>query len=639
MRPPVALSLLVALAGLHTSAQALPLRKGESLAAEAPVHRLIVKLRDDAPDARRRGLPARVADLAAASGVSLAFQREMAGGAALARLPAALPPAAARALAERLQRSPLVEYAAPDQLRRPSDGLSISIPPLQPNDTHWGSQWNLMAPAGLSEGETTVGGANLPAAWAASNGSIGSSTPVVAVLDTGVLPHPEFGSRLLPGYDFISYAFTANDGDLRDSDASDPGNWISAAEADTGYCVGQAEQDSSWHGTQVAGVVAAQGNNASAIAGIAWNARILPVRVLGKCGGYDSDILDALRWAAGLSVSGVPANPTPADVLNLSFGAPGACSAAYAAAFRDVRAAGATVVAATGNEAGYEIQSPANCANVIAVTGHAIDGTSYFYGNVGPEVAISAPAGGYGTDPDGNGQGNSTPVVVLFNSGTTTPGPTWTVDYWEGTSLAAPHVAGAIALIRTLQPNAGPDVVRTLLTSHARAFPAGSWCALSGRPQSGSCGAGLLDVAQVVAAAAAMVEANLPPVATALPAQLGRAGQAFSLRLTADDPNGDTLTWTAVTLPAGATLSTSGHFSWSAPVAGVHELVYEVSDGLATDGPVTVQLNISPAPAAAVGGGGSLSPGWLAALVLLGLRRWRQAREGQGGRPAPGRRT
>jgi serine protease len=444
---------------------------------------------------------------------------------------------------------------------------------------------------------------------------------VIAVLDTGVLPHPELGGRLLPGYDFISYTFTANDGDGRDSDARDPGNWISAAEADTGACVGQAAQDSDWHGTQIAGIAAAQGNNASAIAGINWNTRILPVRVLGKCGGYDSDILDAIRWAAGLPVSGVPANPTPADVLNLSFGAPGACSAAYAAVFREVRATGASVVVSTGNEAAYEVLSPANCPNVIAVTGHAIDGTSYLYANVGPEVALSAPAGGYATDPDGMGGGSGAPLTVLFNSGTTSPTASWTLALWEGTSLAAAHVSGTLALVRGLLPDADPDQMKSLLTDNVRPFPAGSWCALADRPQSGRCGAGLLDVGKVMTAVQALVPANQAPVALPLGVQAGRAGQALDLYLTASDANGDALTWTAVTLPAGATLGADGHFHWGSPAAGLHELVYTVGDGSAKTGPVTVVLDVRAASAAT--GGGILSPGMLVILAIAGLRRRR----------------
>ena len=202
----------------------------------------------------------------------------------------------------------------------------------------------------------------------------GHSSVVVAVIDTGIVNHQDSNGagiapfsatyvpngRFLPGYDLISENnsglgtnFVANDGDGRDPDPSDPGDWLTPADkALSSQCDdGSAGQtDSSWHGSHVAGIIAATANNATGVAGIGWNVRILPVRALGKCGGSLSDIAEAIRWSAGGAVAGVPANTTPAKVINLSLGVATACSMTMQSAVDAARAAGAVVVAATGND-------------------------------------------------------------------------------------------------------------------------------------------------------------------------------------------------------------------------------------------------------------------------------------------------
>ncbi len=197
---------------------------------------------------------------------------------------------------------------------------------------------------------TAVGGANLPLAW---DYTTGSSGVIVAVIDTGISNHADLNGvsggatytpagRFLPGYDFVSSAngatlpanFVSNDGNGRDADPSDPGDWITVqektlypADCAIGETAPYQASDSSWHGTHMAGIVAATANNAAGIAGIGWNVRVLPLRALGKCGGDLSDIAEAVRWAAGLPVSGVPANPYPAQVISLSLGGGDTCSA------------------------------------------------------------------------------------------------------------------------------------------------------------------------------------------------------------------------------------------------------------------------------------------------------------------------
>ncbi|MEE7547807.1 S8 family serine peptidase, partial [Xanthomonas sp. Kuri4-1] len=168
-------------------------------------------------------------------------------------------------------------------------------------------------------------GINVRPAWDKATGN----GVVVAVIDTGITSHPDLDANILPGYDFISDTFVSRDGDGRDADPSDEGDWNPVQ----GECYTTPSPspitDSSWHGTHVAGTIAAVTNNAVGVAGTAYNAKIVPVRVLGRCGGYTSDIADAIVWASGGSVSGVPANANPAEVINMSLGGSGTCSTTY----------------------------------------------------------------------------------------------------------------------------------------------------------------------------------------------------------------------------------------------------------------------------------------------------------------------
>ena len=302
-------------AGLSTPAAAGQ-SVGASLAAMAnpaeSTDRLIVKMRDRSPAT----LPARIDALGLPHGVKLSYFRQMSGGSEVVRMNQRLSHAEAQALARRLERDPNVVFAEPDRRLYPQ----ATAPQLVPNDTRYAEQWHYYEAAG---------GINLPAAWYVTTGS---SSIVVAVIDTGVRSHAELDSRVLPGYDFIGDLAVANDGSGRDADASDPGDY---------GCGGRGA--SSWHGTHVAGTIGAASNNGAGVAGVNWTSKILPVRVLGVCGGYTSDIVDGLRWAAGIPVAGVPANPTPARVANLSLGGSGTCSATFQNAINDVVARGTVV--------------------------------------------------------------------------------------------------------------------------------------------------------------------------------------------------------------------------------------------------------------------------------------------------------
>jgi serine protease len=364
-----------------------------------------------------------------------------------------------------MARDPDVEYAEPDR---------IMVPLSTPNDPMYSQQWDFFE---------AKGGLNLPAAWDKSTGA-GIN---VAVIDTGYRPHADLTGQILPGYDFISNSAVAGDGSGRDSDASDAGDNTLAGQCGTG--IPAQDEASSWHGTHVAGTIAAKTNNGVGVAGVAYGARIVPARVMGKCGGYTSDIADAIVWASGGTVTGVPANANKARVLNLSLGGSGTCDATTQNAINSARSRGAVVVVAAGNSnVDASTSSPANCAGVITVAAVGRTGGKASYSNYGANVDVAAPGG------DG-----SAAIVSTWNAGTTTPAGD-SYGYMMGTSMATPHVAGVAALMLAKNPNLTPDEVEAKLKATARAFPA----ACPG------CGAGIVDAAAAVNAVTVAAVAQAP---------------------------------------------------------------------------------------------------------------------------------
>ena len=353
--------------------------------------------------------------------------------------------------AEMMARDPSIEYAEPDR---------IMTHMATANDPYYAQQWHYT---------DTVGGLRLPTAWDLSTGT----GVVVAVIDTGYRPHADLSGQHLPGYDFISSATIGNDGNGRDSDPSDPGDWVAAGEC----YAGSPASGSSWHGTHVAGTVAAKTNNSVGVAGVAYNAKMLPVRVLGKCGGYTSDIADAITWSSGGAVTGVPANANKARVLNLSLGGSGACDTTTQNAINGARSRGAVVIVAAGNDnMNVSNASPANCSGVVAVAATGKTGGRASYSNYGTLVDVAAPGG------DG-----SYSVISTLNTGTSVPGSDNYAGY-QGTSMATPHVAGVAALMLARNPALTPDEIESKLKSTARPFPA----ACSG------CGTGIVDATAAV---------------------------------------------------------------------------------------------------------------------------------------------
>ena len=463
------IGVLVALSIASTQAAAAtsernPVLKHSPAATDPTEQRILVKLRSSAAaSAHVQAQSVRVKTNATMQGLatraSLTFKesREITNGLHLLKVqPAAGEPI--EATIARLRADSAVETAEVDQRR-----FAHAVP----NDPLFTGQWYEQA--------TQAAGIDAITAW---DTTTGSNNVVIAELDTGVrYDHPDLlmagaNGKLLPGYDFVSDAAIANDGDGRDADASDPGDFISTADAATATFSGCTVENSSWHGTRVAGILGALSNNATGITGITWQPKILPVRVLGKCGGSDSDILDAMRWAAGLHVTGIPDNAHPAQIINMSLGGTGACTAAEQTVINEVVATGVTLVISAGNEGG-PVDSPANCAGVAGIAGLRNVGTKVGFSSLGPEVALASPGGNCI-----NASGACLfSIDTTINNGTTSPGTNGYTDQMFpnlGTSFSAPIVTGITGLMISVNANLKPAQVIARLKEGAKTFPVSS---------------------------------------------------------------------------------------------------------------------------------------------------------------------
>ncbi|WP_374472825.1 S8 family peptidase [Arenimonas sp.] len=364
-----------------------------------------------------------------------------------------------------------------------------------PNDTYYYLQW------GYNDADA---GIRADAAWDIANGE----GIVVAVLDTGITNHSDLNANILPGYDMIWDPEVSVDGDGRDADPSDPGD----------YWAGR--PTSSWHGTHVAGTIAAVTNNAKGVAGTAWGAKVMPVRVLGRYGGYTSDIADGITWASGGNVPDVPSlEPARvADVINMSLGGSGACGI-YQEAIDGANARGTTVVVSAGNDNFDAINKrPANCGGVISVASITSASARSGFSNYGASVDIAAPG---------------STIASTLNAGATVPAGEG-YAYYSGTSMAAPHVAGAIALAQSRRLTLGLPLwtpaqaeAQVKATAYAMAVPC---------PE--GCGAGIVNAhALALAAGGGPLQAELGAYLSERPAAITYGREAtFGIQVRSRGP-------------------------------------------------------------------------------------------------------
>lgn len=562
-----------------------------------------------APTARRERAEAaareRLARVAQSAGVAMRNQRALGPQSRLLLFTQMQHGAALDGALRRMRLHPEVESVEPDVLMK-----RLAVPS---DPDYLTRQWYLQPPQ--------TGGAAAINAEQAWDRSTGSANLTVAVLDTGVrLQHPELAGQLQPGYDFVSEVEFAGDGDGRDADPSDPGDWVASSGnpapvqqlVNAGLCDAE---DSSWHGTFIAGQIGALTGNAQGIAAIGWSPKVLPVRVAGKCGAFLSDLLDGMRWAAGIAVAGAPANAHPARVINLSFGGNGPCTPEYQSAINDITAAGSLLVVAAGNSAG-PLQRPADCQKVLAVGAVAQSGAKAFYSSWGPAMGLMAPGG---TGP------LSTRIWGLDNSGTQGPA-TDTFGYKAGTSFSAPMAAGVAALMLSVNPALTPAQLVARLRAGARphvsdqALPVCDATAATNSTcncTTATCGAGLLDAAVSVQLAAGPA-ALIAPVGTALPGGVvtldGRASVAV--------PGASIIgyQWTQVSGTAASLQDASGDVAMvtlpNAEGSYAFKLVVTDSAGAMGEDVVTVTA-VAP-----VAGGGGGATGWLWGLGLWLLVGW-----------------
>jgi serine protease len=472
MRPIYLLTGLLVMAMAQGNAVAPPeynpVRHHPAGEPETGVQRVIVKLRAPTDSARMQAQLSTDAVVALAGRMKLTLldSRHIASGMHVLHVqPQISGDTLAQTLAN-LRADPAVEYAEPDHRRYAH---------ATPNDPLFSEEWYMQ--------NTQASAVDAVSAWDLTTGSAGV---VIAELDTGVrFDHPDLRSgtanRLLPGYDMIgpdpdgSFT-TANDGNGRDSDASDPGDWVTTSDLQKAQFSQCTQENSSWHGTRVAGILGAITNNSTGIAGLTWSNWILPVRVLGKCGGYDSDILAGMLWAAGSHVDGVPDNPYPAKIINMSLGSNGggSCPMSYQQTVNQLVSLGVLVVVSAGNEGG-PVDAPANCNGVAGIAGLRQVGTKVGFSSLGPEIALSAPAGNCVNT--GAGQPCLFSIDTTTNSGTTSPATniyTDQLNFNVGTSFSAPIVAGIAGLMASVNGNLSSEQLIARLQEGAQPFPVSS---------------------------------------------------------------------------------------------------------------------------------------------------------------------
>ncbi len=638
------------------------------------VERIIVKWRDitaAAPQVRQQ----HVRELATRLGNPFVRARHLGGHLSLLQLRSGQSGQQLNATLSALRADPEVEFAEADQRVK-----ALAYSPADPlftgfffyNRQFYSYQWYLRG--------TQPAAIRADVAWDITRGGAtpATSPAVVAIIDSGIRPdHPDLAGKLLPGFDFVSDARASNDGDGWDADPTDPGDFITLQELqmppfddNDQKCGGGENYDeplpSSWHGTRVAGLIGANTDNGIGMAGAGFNVRMLPVRVLGKCGGYLSDVLAGMYWAAGFfdSASNLPIpaelltdpgalrnhrNLHPVHIINMSLGSSGKCSGIYATAVREITSVGVLIVAAAGNDGGVVYQ-PADCPGVLAVAGLRHAGTKVGFSNLGPEVGIAAPAGNCGvSEPDA-------PCLFALNTLTNLGEQQPTQDDYSlplvhpsfGTSFSAPLVAATAGLMKAVNPALTPAQLIARIKETARAFPTSDelgttdMCVVpSEKPTqdlpcvctTAVCGAGMIDAGKAVRAA-------LRP---AVLISVSRSGNVYRLNgspSAAADSGARSIAgyaWSVTGVTGGAdtpAITNADQAVASVPVPArgsvTVRLIVTDSSGDSDNAEVVLKpvsaSSSSPPPAAEVHrGGGSLDGVLLALLGLLfAIRLWQR---------------
>jgi serine protease len=530
---------------------------------------------------------------------------------------------------DKLRADPAVAFADVDERRYaqtlPNDPLFV------PTATASG-QWYMLTPSTATP-TSDAAATDAVSAWGITQGSSGT---VIADVDSGIrFDHPDllragFGGRLLPGYDFVGQDLNAansaplgtflvaNDGDGWDPDPSDPGDWIDSTDLMNTTVFPSKNcsvANSSWHGTRVMGVLGAVTNNDTGIAGMTWNPYLLPVRALGKCGGLDSDIIAGIMWSVGMTVfddSGnpVPANPYPADIINLSLGGTGgSCPSDYESLVTQLTAMGVLVVASAGNESG-PVDIPGNCPGVLGVAGLRNVGTKVGYSSLGPEVGIGAPAGNCVNITAGSPCLRSIDTTV--NEGLTIPAANGYTDQTNtnlGTSFAAPIVSGIAAMMRAVNANLTPPQLIARLKASSTPYPQpvttpptpqcvnGSTSSVECACTTTTCGAGMVNAFKAVKAA-------LDPIAAVkIPAGFTSGSGTFDAGGSAPACNATIASYAWTSSPAIHIVSGASSSTVNVMATGAGTLTLVVTDSSGNQDTATVTFTASsattPAPSAA----------------------------------------